>query len=202
MRTMSWPNRLTVTRILLIGPFVVALLNLRDPYWGQTARHAAVTFFFLMAITDGLDGYLARRLHQETMAGKLLDPLADKLLMLSSVIFLAHEGTHVPGALLPAVVAVAAVGKDLIVVLGFFIIYFSTSKVFIKPSRPGKWCTAVQLGMIIAILLSPDLPQQLEILPRILWWLATALALLATVTYFQMGRRFIAHQESLASTVH
>ncbi len=202
MLKMSWPNRLTVTRILLIGPFVVALLNLRDPRWGDTARHAAVVFFFLMAVTDGLDGYLARRLHQETLAGKFLDPLADKLLILSSVVLLAHNGTHVPGALLPAAVAVAAVGKDLVVVLGFCIIYFTTSRIFIKPSRPGKWCTVVQLAMVIAILISPDLPQSFKLLIKVLWWLATVLALLAAATYFQMGRRFIAQQESLTNNVH
>ncbi|MBI4580069.1 MAG: CDP-alcohol phosphatidyltransferase family protein, partial [Planctomycetes bacterium] len=130
----SWPNRLTIARILLIGPFVVALLNLQEPAWATIARRVAVCVFLVMAVTDGLDGYLARRLRQETVAGKFLDPLADKLLILFSVVLLAHEGTHVPGARLPATVAVIAVGKDLIVVLGFCIIYFSTSKIFIRPN--------------------------------------------------------------------
>lgn len=196
MLHISWPNRLTITRILLIGPFVIALLHLQDAEWARSARFMAIGVFFVMAITDGLDGYLARRLRQETLAGKFLDPLADKLLILFSVVLLAHQGTHVPGAMLPASVAVIAVGKDLIVVLGFCIIYFSTSKIFIRPMPAGKWCTVMQLCMVIAILISPDLPPALKMLPGIFWWLASILAVLAVISYFQLGRRFLAQHEA------
>ena len=58
MYKISWPNRITITRILLIGPFVMALLRLQDPTWGEPARWAAVVVFALMAISDWLDGYL------------------------------------------------------------------------------------------------------------------------------------------------
>lgn len=197
MYHISWPNRLTIARILLIGPFVIGLLNLQDPQWSQFARRASVAVFFVMAITDGLDGYLARRFHQETLAGKFLDPLADKLLVLFSVLLLAHEGTHVQNALLPTTAAVIAIGKDIIVVLGFCIIYFSTSKIFIKPNRVGKLCTLIQLAMVIAILLSPDLPRVLVWLPRCLWWLASVLAILTIISYFQLGRHFLALHEAM-----
>jgi len=194
--TISWPNRLTITRILLIGPFIIALLNLQDPRWSHIARWAAVGLFFVMAITDGLDGYLARRLRQETLAGKFLDPVADKLLVLFSVVLLAHEGTSVPGAVLPATVAVLAVGKDIIVVVGFAIIYLVTSRIFIRPNLTGKSCTTVQLAMVIAILLSPDLPVWLKLLPKVLWWLASGLAVLTIISYFRAGQRFIAQHET------
>lgn len=199
MMKMSWPNRLTVTRIVLIGPFVIALLNLQDPGWQDVARWTAVGIFCVMAITDGLDGYLARRLKQETAAGKFLDPVADKLLILFSVVLLAHEGTTVPGARLPATVAVTAVGKDIIVIIGFCIIYLTTAKIFIQPNYIGKTCTTVQLAMVIAILLSPDLPAWFWIVPRVLWWLATALAFLTIVTYFRTGQHFIARHEGVDS---
>ncbi len=199
MLHISWPNRLTLARILLIGPFVIALLNLQDARWGVTARWSAVGVFLLMSITDGLDGYLARRLHQETLVGKFLDPVADKLLILFSVVLLAHEGTHVPGALLPATVAVLAVGKDLIVTIGFGIIYLATSRVFIRPVPVGKVCTLVQLCMVIAILISPDLPAALKPLPHVLWWLASLLAAAAIGIYFQVGMRFIAQHEASIS---
>lgn len=197
MLKMSWPNRLTIARILLIGPFVVALLNLQEPGWENLARRSAVVIFFVMALTDGLDGYLARRLRQETLAGKFLDPVADKLLVLFSVVLLAHEGTTVPRAQLPPSVAVIAVGKDIIVVVGFFIVYLTTSRILIQPNRVGKATTLVQLAMVIAILISPDLPNWLKLLPRILWWLASALALLAIVSYFQVARRFIDQHEAM-----
>lgn len=197
MLKMSWPNRLTIARILLIGPFVVALLNLQEPGWENFARRSAVVIFFVMALTDGLDGYLARRLRQETLAGRFLDPVADKLLVLFSVVLLAHEGTTVPQAQLPPSVAVIAVGKDIIVVVGFFIVYLTTSRIFIQPNRIGKATTLVQLAMVIAILISPDLPGWLEILPRILWWLASVLAILTIVSYFQIARRFIDQYEAM-----
>ncbi|HON65587.1 MAG TPA: CDP-alcohol phosphatidyltransferase family protein, partial [Phycisphaerae bacterium] len=141
MLPLSWPNRLTIARILLIGPFVIALLNLQDPRWQNVARWSAVSIFFVMAVTDGLDGYLARRLQQETLAGKFLDPIADKLLILFSVVLLANQGTTVPGVRLPATVAVVAVGKDIIVVVGFFIVYMTTTQILIQPNAFGKATT-------------------------------------------------------------
>jgi len=199
MYKLTWPNRITILRILLTAPFVVALLHLQDAQWGEVARRLAVAVFLIMAISDGLDGYLARRLKQESAAGRFLDPLADKLLILLSVLLLGHEGTHVVGAMLPATVAVIAIGKDLVVILGFCIIYFTTSRLYIEPCRLGKWCTTFQLLMVIAILISPELPAWLSRLPKVLWWSASALACAAAVHYFQRGRRFLAQYEQANS---
>ncbi len=196
MYKISWPNRITITRILLIGPFVVALLHLQDPAWGEYARQAAIVVFALMAASDALDGYLARRLDQESAVGRFLDPLADKLLVLCSVVLLAHEGTHVTDMLLPAAVAVIAIWKDLVVVVGFCVVYFITSQVYIDPRRCGKWCTMFQLLMVIAILFSPDLPRRLSRLPAVLWWAASLLAMVTVVHYFRIGMDFISRHEA------
>ena len=194
----SWPNRITITRILLIGPFVVALLHLQNPVWSEHARWAAMAVFAVMAISDGLDGYLARRLHEESVVGRILDPLADKLLILCSVVLLAHEGTHVTGMRLPSTIAVIAIWKDLVVVVGFCIVYFITSRVYINPQRWGKWCTMVQLVMVIVILLSPNLPRFLSRLPAVLWWMASMLAMVAVVHYYRLGMHFISQYETQA----
>ncbi len=196
MYKISWPNRVTLTRIILVVPFVMVLMHLQDPVWSNWARWSALVIFAVMAVTDGLDGYLARKLNAESAAGKILDPLADKILIFFSVILLAHQGTHVKGALLPAEVAIIAIGKDLIVVLGFCVIYFSTSRIYIDPRKVGKWCTLTQLLMIIAILLAPDLPQSLKRLPVVLWWTASVLAVATVIRYFQLGHRFVMHHES------
>jgi cardiolipin synthase (CMP-forming) len=197
--TLTWPNRITLLRLLLIAPFVVAILNLQDPQWHDVARWSALGVFVVMAISDGLDGYLARRLHQESALGRFLDPLADKILVLCSVILLAHRGTHVEGALLPSTVAVLAIAKDLVVVLGVVIVYMITSRAVIRPLRLGKWCTTVQLAMIIAILLYPSLPASLRWLPRVLWWAASVLAVGAMVAYFRLGLRFTAKYDPVRS---
>ncbi|MBP7935899.1 MAG: CDP-alcohol phosphatidyltransferase family protein [Phycisphaerae bacterium] len=196
MYKISWPNRITLARILLVGPFVVMLLHLQDPAWGDRARWLALGIFAAMAVSDALDGYLARRLHQESAVGRFLDPLADKMLILCSVGLLAHRGTHVSGMLLPDVVAVTVIGKDLIVVIGFCIVYFSTSRIYIEPRRVGKLCTFAQLSMVISILLSPDLPESLSWIPVVLWWTASILAAATVIQYFQMARRFLAAHEA------
>lgn len=195
MQKLSWPNRLTLARILLVAPFVVMLFNVQDPDWGDSARYAALAIFAVMAVSDGLDGYLARRLKQETAIGRFLDPVADKLLILCSVALLAHHDTHVPGCQVPHYVAVLVIGKDLIILLGFCIVYLTTTQVYINPRLSGKLCTSFQLLMVIAVLLSPDLPDALAGLPRLLWWVASVLAVVTVIHYFQLGRRFVAQYE-------
>lgn len=199
MYRMSWPNRITLLRILLIGPFVVALLSLQDPTRGDIARWSALGIFAAMAVSDGLDGYLARRFKQETALGRFLDPLADKILVLCSVILLAHEGTHVTGMKLPPWVAVMAVGKDIIVLTGFCVVYLITSRVFIHPRLPGKLCTTLQLLMIIAILLSPDLPEAFRWLAPAAWWAASITAAVAIIDYFHLAQYTIDQHEAATS---
>ena len=192
MTTLSWPNRITLSRIILVAPFVICVLNIQDPQWGTAARRAALGILVIMGISDVLDGFLARRLRQETPLGKFLDPLADKLLVICSVVLLARQSTSVPGGILPSVVVVAAIGKDLLVVVGFCIIYLITLRTCISPRRPGKLCTCAQLAMVFAVLLRPDLPPFLRRLPDVCWWTATALAVVAAVDYFRFGQRFVA----------
>jgi len=157
--------------------------------WG---KWIALGILVIMGISDVLDGFLARRLRQETPLGKFLDPLADKLLVICSVVLLARQSTSVPGGILPSIVVVAAIGKDLLVVVGFCIVYLITLRTCISPRRPGKLCTCAQLAMVFAVLLRPDLPSFLRRLPDLCWWTATALAVVAAVDYFRFGQRFVA----------
>ncbi len=195
MQKISWPNRLTLSRILLVGPFVLMLLHLQDPAWQGYARWAALGIFALMAVSDALDGYLARRLHEESAVGRFLDPLADKLLILTSVVILAREDTSVPGMRLPDIVAIIVVSKDVIIVIGFCLIYFITSRSYIDPRRPGKWCTTLQLAMVISVLLSPNLPGHVRLLPQVLWWAASIMAVVTVIFYIRLGQQFIGQHE-------
>ncbi len=192
MSALTWPNRITLSRIILVGPFVVCLLNLQDPYWGTFARRAAVAVFLLMAVSDVLDGYLARRMRAESPLGSFLDPLADKLLIMCAFVLLAGQRTSVPDGMLPSAVVVAAIGKDLLVVIGFCVIYIITSRACISPRRPGKLCTFTQLITVLAVLLRPDLPGVVAWIPVACWWTATAFAVVAAVDYFRFGQRFVA----------
>lgn len=128
---MNLPNALTLLRILLIPPFLVAVI------YGWYA--VALLLFCAAGLTDYLDGLLARRSGHETVLGTFLDPVADKLLMTVSFVSLALAG------LLPPWLAVVAVSKDLFVVIGMAILYFSGQSVAAVPTLWGKQTTFLQM---------------------------------------------------------
>ena len=203
---MSWPNRITIARILLIVPFVITMLHINDPACQPWARYGALAVFLIMALSDALDGMLARKLHSITLLGAFLDPLADKVLIVTACLLLAADSTAVPGAALPDAVVVIIISKDLYTVLGFVIIYLVTSEMNIVPSPVGKLSTILQLSMVVAILISPEaakLFSGFNYVVRALWWSAAAAAVLTTIVYTRNGSRYISeyeqHQKSLDS---
>ena len=158
---LSWPTRITLGRILLIAPFVVCMLSMHDPELtaaGQRlARYLAIGLFFLMAISDAVDGYWARRRKQITKLGAFLDPLADKLLITCASLLLVSQRGHVESFLLPMTVVVLIIGKDVLITIGFLVMYLITSHAHIVPVFAGKLSTALQLSMVVAVLIGPDL---------------------------------------------
>jgi len=196
-RFLSWPNRLTMLRIILIGPFVVSLLNLQSSTW-HGARHCALSIFAAMAFSDLLDGYLARRFNQESPLGRFLDPLADKLLITCAMVLLGLESTAVPTFRIPSWVVVAAIGKDLFVVVGFLLVFIVTGRVLIRPGWLGKLCTDAQMVLVVGVLLGPDLELLGKIgsifirtLVPILWVACSALAVFTCWQYFRVGMKFV-----------
>jgi CDP-diacylglycerol--glycerol-3-phosphate 3-phosphatidyltransferase len=199
---LSWANRITILRILLIAPFVSCMLQINDPALSEHIRHliryAAVAVFLLMAVSDGLDGFLARKNGQATRLGSFLDPTADKLLITAACLLLASRHSGVNGFLLPPTVVVLIVGKDVILLIGFLIIYFLTGKVSIVPVFAGKAATALQLSMVAAILIAPEVSSVVHgwvYFLHVLWWSAALAALVATLVYIRNGSRFIEQYE-------
>jgi cardiolipin synthase len=199
---LSWPTRITLVRIFLIIPFVDCMLSMHDPSLteaGQTfLRHAAIGLFFVMAISDAVDGYWARHRKQITKLGSFLDPLADKLLITCASLLLVSERGHVEGFPLPMTVVVLIIGKDVLITIGFLVMYLITSHVHIVPVFAGKLSTALQLTMVIAVLVGPDL---VEVIPgyrgfvQVLWWSAAAAAVVAVFVYIRNGSRYIEDYE-------
>ena len=190
MNWLNWPNRITIARIALVAPLMICLLNLNGVWSGW--RHLAQGLFALMAVSDALDGFLARTLKEETPLGRFLDPVADKLLIACAVVLLSAEATAVPGHRLPSWVPVIAIGKDVLTVIGFGLVYATTSEFFIQPRVWGKLCTLVQLLMVAYLLLAPDLPGVLQGRAWAFYWLASGLAVIAVVDYVRVGNRFAA----------
>ena len=199
---LSWPTRITLGRILLIAPFVVCVLSMHDPELTpaqqRLMRHAAIGLFFLMAISDAVDGYWARHGQQITKLGAFLDPLADKLLITCASLLLVSPQGHVDGFPLPVTVVVLIIAKDVLITIGFLVMYLITSHVHIVPVFAGKLSTALQLSMVVAILVGPDL---VRVIPgylafvHVLWWSAAAAAVLATLVYTRNGSRYIEEYE-------
>ena len=199
---LSWPTRITLGRILLIAPFVVCMLSMHDPELTATgqrlARYLAIGLFFLMAISDAVDGYWARHRKQVTKLGAFLDPLADKLLITCASLLLVSRRGHVEGFLLPVTVVVLIIGKDVLITIGFLVMYLITSHAHIVPVFAGKLSTALQLSMVVAVLVGPDLA---EVIPRYrvfvhaLWWSAAAAAVVAALVYIRNGTRYIEEYE-------
>ena len=199
---LNWANRITILRILLIIPFVSCMLKINDAALTEamrdTMRYAGIFIFFVMAVSDGIDGYLARRRGQTTRLGSFLDPMADKLLMTCACLLLSSQRGHVGNFLLPPTVVVLIIGKDLFLLIGFLVVYFITFQVRIVPVLVGKIATTLQSSMVAGILIAPEisifLPGWIWFL-RVLWWSAAGTAILATLIYIRNGSRYIEKYE-------
>lgn len=137
-QSLNIPNAITAIRILLV-PALVCLL-LRGEFGG------AIWLFLAAGMSDALDGFIARRFNLGTRSGAILDPLADKLLVVSTVIVLARLG-HLPWWL-----ALTIVARDAVIVVGAVVICIRSGKVEMAPSVPSKLNTVVQLTLIALIL--------------------------------------------------
>ena len=134
---MNLPNKLTILRVVLV-PAVCVLIGLGLYPW-------AAAVFALAALTDFLDGYLARRDGVVTVFGKFLDPVADKLLVLTAMIMLAEKG------LLPAWAAVVVAAREL-AVDGLRLVASGSGKV-VAAKMPGKIKTVLQLMCVLSALI-------------------------------------------------
>ncbi len=133
---MTLPNVLTLTRILLT-PLLVWLLLDGD-------LELALLVFLIAGLTDGLDGLIARLFDQKSTLGAYLDPLADKILLVSSFLLLAHL------QVIPIWLVIIAVSRDVIILLGILTLMFHEIHFDIKPSGVSKATTLLQLITILA----------------------------------------------------
>lgn len=195
--SLSWPNRISLLRLLLVAPFIVLIMN--QGAWGSAARYGAVAIFVSMAFSDVVDGILARRLNQKTRLGAILDPLADKVLIISAAVLLSLPQYAPAGARLADWVVVAIVGKDLWVIIGFLVVYLVTDQFRVHPSGFGKACTVAQVAMVVSVLLAPEFNQLRSSLgtwiAAVMGWVVAALCVLAVIGYTRMGLGFVIQED-------
>jgi cardiolipin synthase len=133
------PNTLTVLRIVLVPVIVILLIQ------GQFTK--ALVCFIIAGVTDGLDGMLARVLNQTTVVGAYLDPLADKVLVISMYATLAVIG------IIPGWLAVIVISRDFIILGGILVLTLMSVNIEIKPSYVSKINTMLQLATIFVAFL-------------------------------------------------
>lgn len=146
---MSIPNFLTLFRILLTPVFFIALVSYTpEKEW---LRLVALGIFGVAALTDALDGILARFLKQRTALGQMLDPLADKILLVTAYVGLLF----VPAIPFrpPLWITITIIFRDLLLLFGFFTLHFAAVKVEVLPNLWGKLTTASQMLLLCFILL-------------------------------------------------
>jgi cardiolipin synthase len=192
--SLSWPNRISILRLLLVAPFVVLVMNQNKPDWFW-ARHAALGVFAVMAVSDFLDGLLARKLNSRTRLGAILDPLADKALLIFAVVLLSTPDFQVPGHRVENWVVVFAVGKELWIIAGFLVIYVVTDRFLARPTLTGKASTFAMCVMVPVVLLAPELDMLASKLGRYMMLgaelIVTLLCILAVISYTRLGLAFV-----------
>jgi CDP-diacylglycerol--glycerol-3-phosphate 3-phosphatidyltransferase len=151
---MTTANKITIFRILMIPFFVVETL-----YYVKTGneihRLVAILAFAITAILDGVDGYIARHYHQISELGKILDPLADKLLLVSAIVILSFDNSPRLGQI-PLWLTGTIIGRDLVILLGVFVVRLTVGKLAVHPRLTGKIATVFQMIAVVWILLRWD----------------------------------------------
>ncbi|MDP1821884.1 MAG: CDP-diacylglycerol--glycerol-3-phosphate 3-phosphatidyltransferase [Archangium sp.] len=175
------PNMLTVARIFMI-PLFVWLLYDGDPWFSVMAA----SVFTIAAVTDVVDGFLARRWNMITVTGKLLDPMADKLIVAAALIMMVRLGR------VPAWIVIVLLSREFIV-NGLRQVAASEGLV-IAAGQEGKWKTALQLAGIIALCIHYTHPVFLlvgtwdvnfNVVGKVLIYLSTAFSAWSAGAYFQ-----------------
>jgi cardiolipin synthase len=181
---MTAANKITLARIFLIPAFVgFVWVYGRTVAGGQPVesyRAGAIAVFLTAACTDGVDGFVARRFHQESRLGSVLDPIADKGLVAAALVVLAVSGWP---CRLPVWFPCSVIGRDLVLALGFMALKKMIDRVEIHPSVTGKLATLFQLISITCALFC---------IPRFLFAFtitATSLTLISGTGYVLDGLR-------------
>ncbi|MFL6530984.1 MAG: CDP-diacylglycerol--glycerol-3-phosphate 3-phosphatidyltransferase [Chthoniobacterales bacterium] len=152
---MTTANKITIVRILMIPVFVALAI-----YYGQSVRagepqewirFAAILTFLLAAVSDGLDGYIARRYNQRSSLGVILDPIADKGLLLSGIITLSvvnWDARNPSAGQFPTWFPVLVISRDLVILIGSAVLHLLNGKVIVRPRWTGKIATVLQMVAI------------------------------------------------------
>jgi cardiolipin synthase len=173
---MNLPNYITLLRIVLIPFFINFMI------YGYF--RAALAVFVVACVTDALDGLIARVTNSITELGAVLDPIADKLLIISAFVTLVLLG------MLPIWLVITVISRDAILILGGLVIYFLGHDLKVRPSILGKATTALQLLVVVLSLVLKALGKDMSWTP-VLYWATVVFTLASGVQYVVRGTRIV-----------
>ena len=179
-------NLLTVLRLILIPVFVTALYYQRFSW--------ALGVFFAAAITDGLDGLAARSFNQKTQLGAILDPMADKLLLVTAFVILSMPRFTYTDPI-PFWLTAVAISRDVIIVLAAAVINMTSGFSRFRPSIPGKLNTLVQIVTIVFFLAANAFDVLTRYLP-VVYYTTLGLAVFSGLHYIIHINRLMSEGQS------
>jgi cardiolipin synthase len=174
---------LTCLRIALTFPFLYLI--------GLGRFDFALVVFFFAGVTDFLDGYIARKLNQQSRLGQMLDPLADKFLIASAFVVMALPHSGFPS--IPIWLAVLVIGRDILILIGAGVVFLMTRFSEFRPTWFGKTNTLVELGVIGTFLLFHTTGLLIFMLPSF-YAILVVCVLISGVEYVMQGLRILRHQ--------
>ena len=153
-------NKITILRILGVPVFILMLvyytMGLAQGNAQEIHRKLALVFFVLLAVTDAVDGYYARSRNEITSLGRMLDPIADKALLLSGLILLTRPSLVGLTPHIPIWFTLLVISRDVVLILGSVVIHSLVGHVEVKPHVLGKIATFFQMLTIVWVLSSGD----------------------------------------------
>ncbi|MFQ5862840.1 MAG: CDP-alcohol phosphatidyltransferase family protein [Candidatus Brocadiales bacterium] len=189
---MSLANIVTALRILLTPLLIVILIKASGE---DSFRYLAAAMLFFMGMSDGLDGYLAKTRNEVTRLGKYLDPVADKVLVLSLCVLLASSLWPEPR--LPVWLAVIIVGREAFIFFGSLALYYQVADWQPCPNVISKVNNVVQLVMFGMVIVNNVMP--FPIVSAFLWAVAF-LTLASWISYLRLGIGFLTAGRGMTPT--
>lgn len=179
---MNLANKFSIIRLLLTPLFVLAILYYRED--NLFFANLPLVVFFVAVITDAIDGFIARRFGLTTPLGAVLDPLADKFLLVVAFITLTFTKTIPPHLRIPPWILTIVLTRDIFILMGASIIYMMFEYIEFRPSALGKVTTFFQMMTVLSVLLSFKYSY-------VVWTLAALFTVFSGVHYLLRANRIL-----------
>ena len=189
--SLGFANKVTIFRILAVPIFIASILYYNPQR--DFLRFISLGIFSLAVLSDVIDCYIARTRREKTKAGAILDPLADKLLLISAFISLYLISNFPAGIKFPLWVALIAISRDVIILLGAVVTFIIKQNINISPTRWGKLTTTFQMVSVITVLMQWRISS-------LFWSIAVFFTIISGVDYIRRGFKILYGVDNSSNT--